>query len=307
MTKRIRIGTRESKLALWQAMQVQQSLNEDAGCETLLELIKSDGDINLIKPLYELGVQGIFTKALDIALLENRIDIAVHSYKDVPVQLPEGLTIAAVLKRGNPFDMLVCRNEQTLTEVVTGAALIIASSSIRRKAQWLARYPNSSIENIRGNVQTRLQKLQQSNWHGTIFAAAGLERLGITDTETGPQLLLDWMLPAPAQGAIVVICRKEDASILQSCFSLNHQDTATCTLIERSFMRMMMGGCSTPISAYATVVNDRIDFDANITAPNGSNAVVVNINAPINEASQIASRAFEKMKEGGVEKHLYKF
>ena len=306
MTKRIRIGTRESKLALWQAMQVQQSLNEDAGCETLLELIKSDGDINLIKPLYELGVQGIFTKALDIALLENRIDIAVHSYKDVPVQLPEGLTIAAVLKRGNPFDMLVCRNEQTLTEVVTGAALIIASSSIRRKAQWLARYPNSSIENIRGNVQTRLQKLQQSNWHGTIFAAAGLERLGITDTETGPQLLLDWMLPAPAQGAIVVICRKEDASILQSCFSLNHQDTATCTLIERSFMRMMMGGCSTPISAYATVVNDRIDFHANITAPNGSNAVVVKINAPINEASQIASRAFEKMKEGGVEKHLYK-
>src|SRR6478736_1527263 len=131
MTKLIRIGTRESKLALWQAMQVQQSLNEDAGCETLLELIKSDGDINLIKPLYELGVQGIFTKALDIALLENRIDIAVHSYKDVPVRLPEGLTIAAVLKRGNPFDMLVCRNEQTLTEVVEGSSLTIASSSIR--------------------------------------------------------------------------------------------------------------------------------------------------------------------------------
>jgi len=306
MNKLIRIGTRESKLALWQAMQVQDSLHEKPGCETELVLIKSDGDINLSKPLYELGVQGIFTKALDIALLDKKIDIAVHSYKDVPVQLPEGLTIAAVLKRGNPFDMLVCKNEHSLKEVLRNASLLIATSSIRRKAQWLARYPETSIENIRGNVQTRLQKLQESEWHGTIFAAAGLERLGITAAETGPQLLLDWMLPAPAQGAIVVICRKEDVSVLELCSSLNDQDTATCTYIERNFMRMMMGGCSTPVSAYATVIDERIDFQANITAPNGRNAVAVKINVPISEASQIAARAVEKMKQEGVEKHLYK-
>src|SRR6478752_9213369 len=125
MAKLIRIGTRESKLALWQAREVQRLLEDNRTCETILELIKSDGDVNLTTPLYELGVQGIFTKALDIALLEKRIDIAVHSYKDVPVQLPEGLTIAAVLKRGNPFDMLVCKNEHSLKEVLRNASLLI--------------------------------------------------------------------------------------------------------------------------------------------------------------------------------------
>jgi len=148
--------------------------------------------------------------------------------------------------------------------------------------------------------------LQESDWHGTIFAAAGLERLNITADETGPHLLLNWMLPAPAQGAIVVICRKEDVTILELCSSMNDFNTATCTLIERNFMRMMMGGCSTPISAYAKVVEDKIDFHANITAPDGSNAVEVKINAPVEEAAQIASRAVEKMKNEGVEKHLYK-
>ncbi len=169
MVKLIRIGTRESKLALWQAKLVQRLLEEENSSETVLELIKSDGDINLTAPLYEWGVQGIFTKTLDIALLEKRIDIAVHSYKDVPVQLPEGLTIAAVLKRGNPFDMLVCRDERSLVAVLEGSSLSIATSSIRRKAQWLSRYPLTEMEPIRGNVQTRLQKLQQSNWQGTIL------------------------------------------------------------------------------------------------------------------------------------------
>ena len=193
MSQKIRIGTRESKLAVWQATRVSNMLaRQGHSCE--LVYIKSEGDINLVTPLYELGVQGIFTKALDIALLNNEIDIAVHSYKDIPTMPASGLMIAAVLKRDSPYDVLVSNKPFNAETPIT-----IATSSIRRRAQWLFKYPGSTIENLRGNVNTRIEKLKNSTWCGAIFAAAGLQRLGLTEQETGPQLLLDWMLPAPAQ------------------------------------------------------------------------------------------------------------
>ncbi len=177
---KIRIGTRESQLALWQATQVKGLLSE-YHFESELIFIKSEGDIDLVTPLYEIGVQGIFTRSLDTALLNNKIDIAVHSLKDVPTQLPEGISQAAVLKRGPVNDLLVFKNEQAQERYsclpIHHSQLTIATSSIRRKAQWLNKYPNHVIHNLRGNINTRLKKLQEEDWDAAIFAQAGLERI----------------------------------------------------------------------------------------------------------------------------------
>ena len=176
MSKTIRIGTRDSQLALWQANAVKSQL-EHLGHECVLVPVKSTGDIVLDKPLYELGVTGIFTKTLDIALLNGDIDVAVHSLKDVPTMMPEGIIQAAVLKRGNTRDMLVFNDSE---EFLSQPDAIIATSSLRRRAQWLNRFPTHKVEDIRGNVNSRLEKLENSEtWNGAIFAAAGLGRLGI--------------------------------------------------------------------------------------------------------------------------------
>jgi hydroxymethylbilane synthase len=171
MNKVIRIGTRESQLAVWQATQVKDLLTQH-GFTADLVYIKSEGDIDLKTPLYEMGVQGIFTRSLDIALLNNRIDIAVHSMKDVPVLPAKGIVQAAVLKRASYKDLLVLKDDNSFLQNTQSVATI-ATSSIRRKAQWLHRYPHHVIENLRGNVNTRLQKVKDSNWQGAIFAAAG--------------------------------------------------------------------------------------------------------------------------------------
>src|SRR4029079_16599201 len=179
---KIRIGTRESQLAVWQATKVKELL-ADHGFESELVCIKSEGDIDLVTPLYEIGVQGIFTRSLDEALLNNRIDVAVHSLKDVPTQLPVGISQAAVLKRGPVNDLLVFKNENAHQKysslATTGSRFTVATSSIRRKAQWLNKYPSHAIENLRGDVNTRLRKLQEEEWDAAIFAQAGLERIGI--------------------------------------------------------------------------------------------------------------------------------
>lgn len=259
----LRIGTRESELAIWQAQQVRDLLERN-GFATQLIPIKSEGDIDLQTPLYEMGVQGIFTRSLDIALLNDKIDLAVHSMKDVPTQLPDGIQQTAVLKRGNPIDLLVYKDEWNDDPVRSSS--VIATSSIRRKAQWLNRYPNDEIVNLRGNVNTRLEKLHNNNWKGAVFAAAGLERI---NKRPARSLELNWMLPAPAQGAIMVVCRSADRKAADACSLLNDKDTDVCTAVERSFLRALMGGCSVPISAYAQLVNDRVLFRGNMLTTDG--------------------------------------
>ena len=177
MSTPIRIGTRESRLAIWQATQVQKHLLEN-GHHSELVYIKSEGDLDLTTPLYEIGVQGIFTRTLDAALLNNRIDVAVHSMKDVPTQLPAGLVQAAVLKRGPVNDLLVVKHNISFLDDENYIAHI-ATSSIRRRAQWLHRYPKHQMHNLRGNMQTRLEKLHRENWDAAIFAQAGLERIDL--------------------------------------------------------------------------------------------------------------------------------
>ena len=272
----IKIGTRESQLAVWQATLVQTLLKKN-GIESELVFIKSEGDVDTVTPLYELGVQGIFTKTLDAALLNKRIDIAVHSMKDVPTQLAKGIQQAAVLKRGNYKDVLVFKNGCDFLEDQNSTATI-ATSSIRRMAQWLHRYPKHFFENLRGNVNTRLQKVSEHNWNGAIFAAAGLERINLRPKNS---VDLDWMLPAPAQGAITIVCRNDDTFSFEVCNALNDEATALCTKIERDFLRALMGGCSTPISALAMVENGIVIFKGNICSTDGKKKIEVRKTAAV--------------------------
>lgn len=261
--KIIRIGTRDSELALWQAHTVQQQLH-DLGYKTEIVAVKSQGDILLDKPLYELGITGIFTKTLDIAMLNGQVDIAVHSMKDVPTALPIGIVQAAVLERADVVDILAHKGGLTFLE----QNAIIATGSLRRQAQWLNKYPNHTVVDLRGNVNTRLQKLTDNEWNGAVFAAAGLERLGfISDkmikspTFEGIGEALDWMIPAPAQGAMVVLAMADDAFILDALSQLNHIETEICTYIERQFLRTLEGGCTAPIGAIATYNETAETFD----------------------------------------------
>jgi hydroxymethylbilane synthase len=307
MAKSIRIGTRESQLAVWQATLVQQLLAKN-NFESELVFIKSEGDIDLKTPLYEMGVQGVFTKSLDIALLTNKIDIAVHSMKDVPTHLARGIVQSAVLERASHKDIFVYKDKlivdnwnlsDTLNNAPLGNGGIIATSSIRRKAQWLNRYPNHTIENLRGNVNTRLRKVQENNWDGAIFAAAGLERINL---RPGNAIDLNWMLPAPAQGAIMVVCREDDQFSKDACHHFNHNDTAVCTKIERDFLRTLLGGCSTPISALAEVKGDEIFFRGNILSVDGKEKVEVEKTVTLKESINLGETAAEELLNKGADK-----
>ncbi len=318
MKQVVKIGTRDSQLAVWQATHVQNLLKE-FGVHSELIFIKSEGDIDTITPLYELGVQGIFTKTLDAALLNNRIDIAVHSMKDVPTKMAEGIRQAAVLKRASYKDILVTKGEQkSIAEEFNSnspftihhsqftthhSPFTVATSSIRRKAQWLHRYPTDCIENLRGNVNTRLKKLEHHNWDGAIFAAAGLERINLRPQNS---IDLDWMLPAPAQGAIMAVCRDNDNLSYDACRLLNDEPTAICTKIERDFLRALLGGCSTPISALTVIENNVIIFKGNICSVDGKKKIEVEKKVESENSDELGTiAAHELLKNEDAEEIIF--
>ena len=251
MSKVIRIGTRDSQLALWQANTVKTQL-EALGYKTEIISVKSTGDLVLDKPLYELGITGIFTKTLDVAMLNGTVDIAVHSMKDVPTLLPKGIIQTAVLERASSHDILIPNGTPNLENPST-----IATGSLRRKAQWLHRFPEHKVVGLRGNVNTRLQKLQESRWQGAIFAKAGLERIEVLPENYIP---LDWMIPAPAQGAMVVVALENDPYSKEATSQLNVTNSQICTHIEREFLRILEGGCTAPIGAIATIDDGEVHF-----------------------------------------------
>lgn len=292
MQQVIRIGTRNSELALWQTNLVA-SLLQNLGYTIQLIEVKSEGDLNLTTPLYAMNVQGIFTKALDIALLNNRIDLAVHSMKDVPTQMALGLAEMAVLVRARHQDLLVYKNDLNFLNT---AGKVIASSSIRRRAQWLNRYPDHRFTNIRGNVNTRLQKLQDNDWSGAIFAAAGLERI---NKKPAQSLVLDWMLPAPAQGAILVAGREKDHWLKEACASLHHPPTAMAVHEERTFLSRLMGGCTAPIGAYARIEKEAFFFEGNVLSTDGTQKRSVSIEVALREATGTGWRAAGELLQQG--------
>lgn len=290
----LRIGTRDSQLAVWQATLVQ-GLLKDAGVPSELVYMKSEGDVDTVTPLYALGVTGVFTKTLDAALLNNRIDIAVHSMKDVPTQLAQGIQQAAVLKRASYKDIFVYKHSADFLNDFSSEATI-ATGSVRRIAQWIYRYPKHRVENLRGNVNTRLRKVQDNDWNGAIFAAAGLERIHLRPEKS---VDLDWMLPAPAQGAIMVVCREGDDIAFEACQSFNDEATALCTKIERDFLNALMGGCSTPISALAEVKDGTVYLRGNIVSPDGRNKTEVEKTIALADAANLGRTAAKEILLNG--------
>ncbi|HEY4629433.1 MAG TPA: hydroxymethylbilane synthase [Flavobacterium sp.] len=291
MSKIIRIGTRDSELALWQAHTVEKKLN-DLGYKTEILAVKSQGDIILDKPLYELGITGIFTKTLDIAMINGQVDIAVHSMKDVPTALPIGIVQAAVLERANTLDILVHKGN---LDFLNGEG-IIATGSLRRQAQWLNRYPNHKVVDLRGNVNTRMQKLQESDWNGAIFAAAGLERINLKPSN---YIDLDWMIPAPAQGAMVVVAMADDEFSRQALNELNDIDTEVCTHIERQFLKTLEGGCTAPIGALAVFVEDDILFKGVLFSIDGKQKIEIEKTVPMQEWKKLGFYCAKEILENG--------
>jgi hydroxymethylbilane synthase len=303
--KVIRIGTRDSELALWQAHTVEKKLN-DLGYKTEIIAVKSQGDIILDKPLYELGITGIFTKTLDIAMINGQVDIAVHSMKDVPTALPIGIVQAAVLERANTLDILVHKgNLDFLEEKGT-----IATGSLRRQAMWLNKYPNHTVVDLRGNVNTRMQKLKESDWNGAVFAAAGLERIGLTpspspkDRGAEPELdyiNLDWMIPAPAQGAMVIVAMQNDDFVLDAVSQLNDVETEICTYIERQFLKKLEGGCTAPIGALATYceLEDTFTFKGVLLSIDGKQKLEIEKTVDVSEWKKLGFNAANEILENG--------
>lgn len=257
---KLKIGTRKSSLALWQANKVAVELNSH-GIETKLVEIESFGDKVQDIPIDKLGDKGVFTKALDDALLAGEIDLAVHSLKDVPTVLPDGLKLAAVLERGNPMDVLVHP-----AQIQKKAHRVIATGSIRRKAFWKNRFPGDEVVGLRGNVPTRLGKVDSNNWYGAIFAAAGLERIGYEDRISE---VLDWMIPAPSQG-IVGIVTNENIDFEDVLAKVDHNETHLCGAIERAFLNELEAGCSSPVGAHANIKNDVLYFIGAVLSVDGS-------------------------------------
>jgi hydroxymethylbilane synthase len=291
--KTIRIGTRDSELALWQAHTVQKKLN-DLGYTTEIVAVKSQGDIILDKPLYELGITGIFTKTLDIAMINGQVDIAVHSMKDVPTALPQGIVQAAVLERASTLDILVHKgNLDFLTSAGT-----IATGSLRRQAQWWHKYPNHQVVDLRGNVNTRMQKLAESDWNGAVFAAAGLERINLKPEN---YINLDWMIPAPAQGAMLVVAMANDEFTKDAVSQLNDIETEICTYIERQFLKTLEGGCTAPIGALAEYdeEKDTIEFKGVLFSVDGKQKIEIEKSVDISEWKKLGFHSAQEILNNG--------
>jgi len=291
----LKIGTRKSTLALWQANKVADELRSH-GVESELVEIESFGDKVQDIPLDKLGDKGVFTKALDEALLTGEIDVAVHSLKDVPTVLPEGLILAAVLERGNPLDVLVRPVQTKETN-----KRILATGSIRRKAFWLNRYPDDEVVGLRGNVPTRLNKVDSNEWHGAVFASAGLERIGYADRITE---VLDWMIPAPSQGIVGIVC-KEGSETEPILDRIDHRVSHLCGSVERAFLNELEAGCSSPVGAHAQVEGQTLSFKGAVLSLDGTERLDIERTIPVEEAGTDLGRKWALiLKREGAEKLL---
>ena len=244
------VGTRSSKLALWQADYVIRRLREQyPGIQVERRLMTTKGDKILDAPLAKIGGKGLFTKELEMEMLAGGIDIAVHSLKDMPTEVPEGLVITAITKRFDPGDAVVSPQYRTLAALPPGAR--VGTSSLRRRAQLLAARPDLTILDLRGNVNTRLKKLDAGEYDAIILASAGLKRLGFADriTDVLPAAMC---LPAVGQGALAIETRADDAALRASLACLQDEDTVRCARAERSFLRRVEGGCQVPVGVYAS-------------------------------------------------------
>jgi hydroxymethylbilane synthase len=290
------IASRGSQLALWQARWVEAQL-AGMGTECRIEIIKTTGDKITDAPLAKVGTKGLFTKEIEEALLDGRADLAVHSLKDVPTELPEGLVLAAVPEREDPRDALV---GSTLSALPSGAK--VGTSSLRRAAQLRKLRPDLAVESVRGNLDTRLRKLDQGQYHAILLAAAGLKRLGWGD-RIAELLPVDIMCPAVGQGALAIETRSSGAGF-DACRDLDHAATHAAVKAERGVLRALGGGCQVPIGAYAKVDGGRLRIMAIVASPDGADFVRGESQGPAGEAERIGRELGEDLLERGARRIL---
>jgi hydroxymethylbilane synthase len=296
----LRIGTRGSPLAMAQAFETRRRLkeifpemNEDGAIEICV--MKTQGDMILDKSLMELGGKGLFTKELDVALLADEVDICVHSMKDVPTWLPEGTILPCTLPREETNDAFIYKDGTVKSIEELPDHSVIGTASLRRQSQLMAKNPTLKCVNFRGNVQTRLRKLEDGVVDATLLAIAGLKRMDMQGCATS---VLDWdeMLPAVAQGAIGIQCRSDDERSLKYIEALNHPDTLVCVNCERAFLEALDGNCKTPIAGQARIVDGKIQFRGLIAMPDGSQKFTIESEGEIADAKKIGLAAGEALK-----------
>lgn len=287
-------ATRPSKLARWQTNYVMDLLQQaipDLVCEEVV--ITTRGDQVLDKPLPEIGGKGLFTQELEVELLSGSVDIAVHSLKDLPVEDSPGLTVGAIPMREDPRDVIVSPAGHSLETLPKGA--VLGTSSLRRQAQALARRPDLQVKSIRGNVDTRIRKVQEGKYDAAVMAGAGITRLGL-DQHIAAWLPFTVMLPAPGQGALGIQCRAEDERVLSILHEIHDEHAARSVKAERAFLLALGGGCSLPVGAYAQVENEMISMEGLVAATNGTRLIKVSGRGADAQAlgNQLAGQALEQ-------------
>jgi hydroxymethylbilane synthase len=293
----LKIGSRGSKLALWQSHWVASRLTE-LGERCRVEVIRTTGDKIIDVALSKVGTKGLFTKEIEEALLEGSIDIAVHSLKDLPTELPPGLALAAITERDDARDALVgCK----LAELRQGAR--VGTSSLRRAAQLRLLRPDLVIESIRGNLDTRLRKLDEGRYDAIVLAAAGLRRLG-WEHRIAEALPVEVMCPAVGQGALAIEARDEEGPVRQPCSRLDHPDTRAATTAERAVLATLGGGCQVPIGVHARLVQSRLQLSAVVVSPDGRNVVRRQATVPPGKAEQAGRQLGEAMLASGAQEIL---
>jgi hydroxymethylbilane synthase len=291
------LGTRGSSLAMCQTQIVQARLEEcfpERRFGLMTITARADRDPEL--PLVALGGEGVFVKELETALLDERVDLAVHSLKDLPLELPGSLCIAAVLAREEPRDALVSRSGQGLSRLPSGSR--IGTGSLRRRSQLLRKRPDLALLDIRGNVDTRLRKLDEGRYDALILAACGLIRLGL-EARITEYLDLMTMLPEPGQGALALEARADDEETLALAGALEDPSSRACVQAERAFLRALGGGCRVPIAAYAVHRSGRLELDGAVIAPDGRRALRGTLDGPLAESVRLGERLAEQLIEQG--------
>lgn len=305
--KTLKIATRQSPLALWQAEHIRDRLEAlHDGLKVELVTFVTQGDKILDTPLAKIGGKGLFVKELEAALLDGRADIAVHSMKDVPMQLPEGLELAIICEREDPYDAFVSNQYENFADLPQGAKL--GTSSLRRKCQILKQRPDLDVIDLRGNVGTRLSKLDAGQYDAIILASAGLKRLELQQ-RIRHVLDRDVSLPAVGQGALGIECRSHDAEILDLIMPLMHTDTNVCVRAERAFNAYLEGGCQVPIAGFATLKNGQIHLEGRVGSVDGETLLVSKVIGETQQAEQLGVQLAKQLLDQGAGellKALYK-
>lgn len=305
--KTLKIATRQSPLALWQAEHIRERLEAlHQGLKVELVTFVTQGDKILDTPLAKIGGKGLFVKELEAALLDGRADLAVHSMKDVPMQLPEGLDLAVICEREDPFDAFVSNHYECFDDLPQGAKL--GTSSLRRKCQILKQRPDLKIIDLRGNVGTRLSKLDEGQYDAIILASAGLKRLGLKD-RIRHVLTPEVSLPAVGQGALGLECRSQDQAVLDLILPLMHVETNACVRAERAFNAYLEGGCQVPIAGFAILENNQIQLEGRVGSVDGDELLIASVVGEVKQAEQLGVELAKQLLEKGAGellKALYK-